>query len=91
MAGSVIGGIAETQEMLDLCGKHGITSMTHIAIVEQPGCKTADWMEKVSNDALFNQWLHKCFINLFCHLILMVFIRCVAENGDKIPGILSGS
>jgi alcohol dehydrogenase (NADP+) len=26
VAGSVIGGIAETQELLDFCGKHGITS-----------------------------------------------------------------
>ncbi len=26
VSGSVIGGIAETQEMLDFCGKHGITS-----------------------------------------------------------------
>ena len=26
VAGSLIGGIAETQELLDLCGKHGITS-----------------------------------------------------------------
>jgi alcohol dehydrogenase (NADP+) len=26
MAGSVIGGIAETQELLDFCGKHSITS-----------------------------------------------------------------
>jgi len=26
LAGSVIGGIAETQEMLDFCGKHGIAS-----------------------------------------------------------------
>ena len=26
LAGSVIGGIAETQEMLDFCGKHGIGS-----------------------------------------------------------------
>ena len=25
MAGSLIGGIAETQEMLDFCGKHQIT------------------------------------------------------------------
>jgi uncharacterized zinc-type alcohol dehydrogenase-like protein len=25
LAGSVIGGIAETQEMLDFCGKHNIT------------------------------------------------------------------
>jgi len=42
------------------------------------------------HDALFNQRLHKCFINLFRHLIPMVFIRCVTENGDKIPGILPG-
>jgi uncharacterized zinc-type alcohol dehydrogenase-like protein len=26
VAGSLIGGIAETQEMLDFCGAHGITS-----------------------------------------------------------------
>ena len=26
VAGSLIGGIAETQEMLDFCGKHNITS-----------------------------------------------------------------
>ena len=26
VAGSVIGGIAETQELLDFCGQHGITS-----------------------------------------------------------------
>ena len=26
IAGSLIGGIAETQEMLDFCAKHGITS-----------------------------------------------------------------
>ena len=26
LAGSAIGGVAETQEMLDFCGKHGITS-----------------------------------------------------------------
>ena len=28
VAGSVIGGIAETQEMLDFCGQHGITADT---------------------------------------------------------------
>jgi uncharacterized zinc-type alcohol dehydrogenase-like protein len=26
IAGSLIGGIRETQEMLDFCGEHGITS-----------------------------------------------------------------
>ncbi len=31
IAGSLIGGIAETQEMLDFCGKHGITA--HIELI----------------------------------------------------------
>ena len=26
VAGSVIGGLAETQELLDFCGEHGITA-----------------------------------------------------------------
>jgi len=30
LAGSMIGGIAETQEMLDFCGEHGITSDVEI-------------------------------------------------------------
>ena len=30
VAGSVIGGIAETQELLDFCGQHGITSDVEI-------------------------------------------------------------
>ncbi len=30
IAGSVIGGIAETQEVLDFCGRHGITSDVEI-------------------------------------------------------------
>jgi len=30
VAGSVIGGIAETQEMLDFCGKHNIVSEIEI-------------------------------------------------------------
>ena len=30
MAGSVIGGIAETQEMLDFCGEHNIVSEIEI-------------------------------------------------------------
>ena len=35
VAGSIIGGIAETQEMLDFCGEHGITSdIETIAIQE---------------------------------------------------------
>jgi uncharacterized zinc-type alcohol dehydrogenase-like protein len=34
VAGSVIGGIAETQEMLDFCGEHGITSDIEVIAVQ---------------------------------------------------------
>ena len=34
-AGSMIGGIAETQEMLDFCGKHGIVSDIEIIDIQQ--------------------------------------------------------
>lgn len=35
VAGSVIGGIAETQEMLDFCGQHGITSDIEIIKMQE--------------------------------------------------------
>jgi uncharacterized zinc-type alcohol dehydrogenase-like protein len=35
LAGSLIGGIAETQEMLDFCGRHGITSDVEVIPVEK--------------------------------------------------------
>jgi len=34
VAGSVIGGIPETQEMLDFCGKHGITSDVEVIRIQ---------------------------------------------------------
>jgi len=34
-AGSLIGGIAETQEMLDYCGTHGITSDVEMIAIQQ--------------------------------------------------------
>jgi len=34
VAGSVIGGIAETQEVLDFCGKHGITSDVEVIKIQ---------------------------------------------------------
>ena len=34
VAGSVIGGIAETQEMLDFCGKHGITADVEVIKIQ---------------------------------------------------------
>ena len=34
VAGSVIGGIAETQELLDFCGQHGITSEVEIIRIQ---------------------------------------------------------
>jgi alcohol dehydrogenase (NADP+) len=33
--GSIIGGIAETQEMLDFCGKHGITSDVEVIPIQK--------------------------------------------------------
>jgi uncharacterized zinc-type alcohol dehydrogenase-like protein len=35
LAGSLIGGIAETQEMLDHCGKHGIVSDIELIPIDQ--------------------------------------------------------
>lgn len=35
LAGSLIGGIRETQEMLDFCGKHGITSDIELIAIEK--------------------------------------------------------
>ncbi|MFP1908097.1 NAD(P)-dependent alcohol dehydrogenase [Lonsdalea quercina] len=35
IAGSCIGGIAETQEMLDFCGKHGIVSDVEVIDIQQ--------------------------------------------------------
>jgi uncharacterized zinc-type alcohol dehydrogenase-like protein len=35
LVGSLIGGIRETQEMLDFCGKHGITSDVEVIPIQQ--------------------------------------------------------
>ncbi len=35
VAGSIIGGIAETQEMLDFCGEHGITSDVEVIKIQE--------------------------------------------------------
>jgi len=35
LAGSVIGGIAETQEMLDFCGAHNITADIDMASLRE--------------------------------------------------------
>jgi uncharacterized zinc-type alcohol dehydrogenase-like protein len=35
LAGSAIGGIRETQEMLDFCGEHGITSDIELIPIQQ--------------------------------------------------------
>jgi len=35
ISGSLIGGIAETQEMLDFCGKHGITADVEIIPIQK--------------------------------------------------------
>ena len=35
LAGSLIGGIPETQEMLDFCGKHGITASIELIPMQE--------------------------------------------------------
>jgi uncharacterized zinc-type alcohol dehydrogenase-like protein len=35
LAGSLIGGLAETQEMLDFCGQHGITADIEIIPIQK--------------------------------------------------------
>jgi len=35
LSGSLIGGIAETQEMLDFCGKHDITADVEVIKIQQ--------------------------------------------------------
>ena len=35
LSGSVIGGIAETQEMLDFCGKHNITADVEVLPIQK--------------------------------------------------------
>lgn len=35
LAGSLIGGIAETQEMLDFCGEHGITADVEVIPIQK--------------------------------------------------------
>ncbi len=35
LAGSIIGGIRETQEMLDFCGEHGITADIEMIKIQQ--------------------------------------------------------
>ena len=35
LSGSIIGGIRETQEMLDLCGEHGITADVETVAIER--------------------------------------------------------
>ena len=35
LSGSLIGGIAETQEMLDFCGKHNITSDVEVIPIQK--------------------------------------------------------
>ncbi|MHC5544026.1 NAD(P)-dependent alcohol dehydrogenase, partial [Singulisphaera rosea] len=35
LAGSAIGGMAETQEMLDFCGQHGITADVEVIPIQK--------------------------------------------------------
>ncbi|POT55184.1 hydroxyacid dehydrogenase [Citrobacter amalonaticus] len=50
VAGSVIGGIAETQEMMDFCGKHGITADVEVINIQE--INTA-WKRMLKSDVKY--------------------------------------
>ncbi|EXU75634.1 NAD(P)-dependent alcohol dehydrogenase [Erwinia mallotivora] len=50
VAGSVIGGIAETQEMLDFCGEHGITSDVEMITMQEIN---AAWKRMLKSDVKY--------------------------------------
>jgi uncharacterized zinc-type alcohol dehydrogenase-like protein len=50
IAGSLIGGIQETQEMLDFCGKHGITA--HTETIRMDEINTA-WERMLKGDVKY--------------------------------------
>lgn len=50
IAGSLIGGLAETQEMLDFCGKHGITAQIETIPMQQIN---AGWDRMLRNDVKY--------------------------------------
>nr|WP_318381024.1 NAD(P)-dependent alcohol dehydrogenase [uncultured Enterobacter sp.] len=50
IAGSVIGGIAETQEMLDFCGEHGITA--DVEVIAMPEINHA-WQRMLKSDVKY--------------------------------------
>lgn len=50
LAGSLIGGIAETQEMLDFCGQHGITS--DVEVIAMQDINTA-WERMIKSDVKY--------------------------------------
>lgn len=50
VAGSVIGGIAETQEMLDFCGQHGITA--DVEVINIQDINTA-WQRMLKSDVKY--------------------------------------
>jgi uncharacterized zinc-type alcohol dehydrogenase-like protein len=50
VAGSVIGGIAETQEMLDFCGEHNITA--DVEVIPMDGINHA-WQRMLKSDVKY--------------------------------------
>ena len=43
LSGSIIGGLKETQEMLDFCGTHNITAEVEIISIQKVTKPTKDW------------------------------------------------
>jgi len=47
LSGSIIGGIAETQEMLDFCGEHNITADVEVVPIQKVNEATRDWSNRL--------------------------------------------
>ncbi len=50
IAGSLSGGIAETQELLDFCGSHGITAQVEVIPMQEIN---AGWARMIAGDVKF--------------------------------------
>jgi uncharacterized zinc-type alcohol dehydrogenase-like protein len=53
IAGSNVGGIKETQEMLDFCAKHNIGSTIEIVSAANPADIDAAWDRVVNSDVRY--------------------------------------
>lgn len=56
VAGSLIGGIPETQEMLDFCGRHHITAEVEMIAIQDINEATREFLRGMSSTASSSIW-----------------------------------